>query len=108
MKNLMGSPKQIAWAKDIRAEVIRMLEKCRYVVEAAAPHKFKGIVKKEYENARCWTENEALAAVFIEKFRYITIEKSDRLKVEDLKKGFGQRFFFNIACKYWYDVTGEG
>lgn len=109
LPQLLGSPKQIQWAEDIRSEVLRLLEKCRFIVEQAKPEKFQGLIRKEYENAREWVESERMAVAYIDRFRYITSKKkSDRIKVEDLKKGFGDRFFFNIACKYWYDVTGEG
>jgi len=109
LPQLLGSPKQIQWAEDIRSEVLRLLEKCRFIVEQAKPEKFQGLIRKEYETAREWAESERMAVTFIERFRGITNEnKSDRIKVENLKRGFGNRFFFNIACKYWYDVTGEG
>src|SRR5690606_39193202 len=109
LPQLLGSPKQIQWAEDIRSEVLRLLEKCRYVVETAKPERFQGLIRKEYETAREWAESERMAVAYIDRFRYITSKKkSDRIKVEDLRKGFGDRFFFNIACKYWYDVTGEG
>lgn len=109
LPQLLGSPKQVKWAEDIRSEVLRVLEKCRHVVETVKPEKFQGHIRKEYENARKWAESETMAVIFIDRFRYITSKKkSDRIKVENLKKGFGNKFFFNIACNYWYDGTGEG
>ena len=108
LPQLLGSPKQIQWAEDIRSEVLRLLEKCRHVVETAKPEKFQGLIRKEYENARKWAESETMAVIFIDRFRYITSnKKSDRIKVEDMKKGFGNKFFFNIACNNWYEGTGE-
>jgi len=104
---LMGSPKQVAWADEIRLEVLRLLDRCREVVKRAAPEKWAR-VRNEYRTARQWVYREVLAAELIHRFRFITARKPDWQKIEDLKKGFQDRRLFNLAGRYWTDVTGEG
>ena len=113
LPQLLGSPKQVKWAEDIRSEVLRVLEKCRFIVEQVKPEKMEGRTKKEYQRAKEWAEKTQEAFMFIDRFRFMTAKKADRYKAEELRKAFGRGAFFTIALNYWsvYDEikgTREG
>lgn len=115
LPQLIGSEKQVKWAEDIRSEVLRVLEKCRFIVEQVKPEKMEErLTKKEYQKAKEWVEAQDKAFMFIERFRFMTAKKADRYKAEDLRKVFGRGgAFFTIALNYWsiYDEikgTREG
>src|SRR5690606_27542853 len=114
LPQLIGSEKQVKWAEDIRSEVLRVLEKCRFIVEQVKPEKMEGRTKKEYQKAKEWAEKTQEAFMFIDRFRFMTAKKADRYKAEDLRKAFGRGgAFFTIALNYWsvYDEikgTREG
>jgi len=106
LPTLRGSGKQVKWAEDIRREVIRVLEECRKVAEAAAidpdgKHRF---VRRDYDRLKRSLAQMELAVELIDRFRWITKDKEDFAKIDDLKKGFpvGSRFL-TFAKNHWFD-----
>ena len=115
LPQLLGSEKQVKWAEDIRSEILRIIEKCHFIVEQVKPEKMKErSTKKEYQRAKEWAEKTQEAFMFIDRFRFMTAKKADRYKAEELRKAFGRGgAFFTIALNYWsvYDEikgTREG
>src|SRR5690606_35325413 len=113
LPQLLGSENQVKWAEDIRSEILRIIGKCRFIVEQVKPEKMEGRTKKVYQRAKEWAEKTQEAFMFIDRFRFMTAKKADRYKAEELRKAFGRGAFFTIALNYWsvYDEikgTREG
>lgn len=105
LPELLGSPKQVAWADEIRREIFRLLDRCRDVLKQAG--KWDRSVQKEYLRAKRWVYRQFLAVELIRRFRFLTSRKPDRQKIDDLRKGFEFRILSNLAERHWIEVTGE-